>query len=427
MNVTVLTAIGDPRREAELAAGLHDVDLGVTVVRRCVDLADLLAAGTAGLAEAVLISADLRRLDRSAVQRLRAAGLAVVALAADDLPTRSRLERLGIDAVVADGSPAKGVAAAVVAAVGGRRAQSSDADPPYPGEPTVAEDPEAAAGTVIAVWGPAGAPGRSVVAVNLAAELAGLGHPTLCVDLDTYGASMAQLVGLLDEGSGVAAACRAANLGSLDLATLRRLAVEVRPRLRMLTGITGSHRWHELRSASLDVLLDRARRAFRYVVIDVGFCVEQDEELSYDTVAPRRNGAAVDVLAAADLLVAVAAADPVGIARFVRSLADLPQPPSGRRSITVINRVRRAAIGRGDTAQQLVLALGRYASIDDALLIPDDPATADTAVAAGRTWLEAAPSSPARLAVRELAQRVAGVAPAARGPRRRARLLQVRG
>jgi MinD-like ATPase involved in chromosome partitioning or flagellar assembly len=417
VSVTVLTAIGDPRREAELAAGLHDVDLGVTVVRRCVDIADLLAAGSAGLAQAVLLSADLRRLDRTAVQRLRQAGLAVVAIAPDDVGARDRLRRIGIETVIADSAPAAGVAAAVVSAVSGPGAPPAPAAV-YPSGPAVP------VGRLVAVWGAVGAPGRSSVAVNLAAELAGLGHPTLCVDLDTYGASLAQLVGLLDDGSGIAAACRAANAGTLDAAALRGLAAEVRPRLRMLTGITGPHRWPELRAASLDVVLDRAKQAFRYVVVDVGFCVELDEELSYDTVAPRRNGAAVDVLKAADLVVAVASADPIGIARFVRAVADLPRGASGSELVTVINRVRRAAIGRGDPAQQIALALGRYADIAESVMVPDDAAMADAAVATGRTWSEVAPTSAARMAVRKLAGQIAGNSMATTRPRRR--LLQIR-
>ncbi|HWC34921.1 MAG TPA: hypothetical protein VG650_08840 [Mycobacteriales bacterium] len=420
MNVTVLTAIGDSRREAALAAGLHETDLGVTVVRRCVDLADVLAAGAAGLAQAVLVSADLRRLDRAAVHRLRDSGLAVVALAPDDAAARDRLRGFGIDTVIADTVPAAGVAAAVISAVVDRRSGGDEQETIYPSGSAGGD------GSVIAVWGPVGAPGRSVVAVNLAGELAELGHSTLCVDLDTYGASLAQLVGLLDDGSGVAAACRAANSGALEIATLRRLAVEVRPRLRMLTGISAPHRWPELRPASLDVVLDQAKRAFRYVVIDVGFCLEEDEELVYDTVAPRRNGAAVDILRAADVVLAVAAADPIGIARFVRAVAELPRSRDAARPMTVINRVRRTAVGRGDPAQQIALALGRYADIDDAAMVPDDPATADLAVASGRTWSEVAPSSPARLALRNLARRVSGGSATAAPQRRRGRLLQVR-
>jgi Flp pilus assembly CpaE family ATPase len=417
----VLTAISDPRREAELAAELHESDLGLTVVRRCVDIADLLAAGAAGLAQAVVVSADLRRLDRAAVHRLRDTGLVVVALAPDDAGTRARLHRLGIEVVVGDRAVAASVAEAVLGAVRDRHEEREPAPaPPYPSEPVSGN------GRVVAVWGPVGAPGRSTVAVNLAAEIAGLGHSTLCVDLDTYGAALAQLVGLLDDGSGVAAACRAANAGSLDVSTLRRLAVEVRPCLRMLTGIIGAHRWPELRPALVDVLVDQARRAYDFVVVDVGFCLEQDEELSYDTVAPRRNGAAVSVLRSADLTIAVAGADPLGIARFVGAVADLPRSPHAAPHITPINRVRRSAIGRGDPSQQIALALGRYADISEAVMVPDDPVTADTAVATGRVWCEVAPASPARQAVRDLAGRLAGHATAPASTRRRGRLMQVR-
>jgi Flp pilus assembly CpaE family ATPase len=358
-------------------------------------------------------------LDRAAVQRLRNAGMAVVAMAPDDLAARDRLRRLGIDSVVPDSAGVPGVAAAVVAAAR-RRFGSDDAapEPPYPTEVVPAR------GQVVAVWGPAGAPGRSCIAVNLAAELAGLGHLTLCIDLDTYGPALAQLVGLLDEGSGLAAACRAANSGSLDEAGLRRLAVAVRPRLHLLTGVSGPHRWPELRPAGLEVLLQRARFMYRYVVADLGFCLEQDEELSYDTVAPRRNGAAVDVLRGADHVVAVAAADPIGITRFVAAVGDLPRRENGAPPVTVINRVRRSSIGRGEPKHQIALALGRYADIDDALMVPDDPATADAALAGGRLWSEVAPTSPARNAVRELARRVTGASTSAAPRRGRLALLR---
>lgn len=80
MGVCVLTAVTDARWESEVIAGFDRADLGVSIARRCVDLADLLAAAAAGTAQAVLLSADLRRLDRDALARLRLAGLAVVGL-----------------------------------------------------------------------------------------------------------------------------------------------------------------------------------------------------------------------------------------------------------------------------------------------------------------------------------------------------------
>ena len=36
------------------------------------------------------------------------------------------------------------------------------------------------------------------------------------------------------------------------------------------------------------------------IMVDCGFCLEADEEISFDTVAPRRNGATLAMLADAD-------------------------------------------------------------------------------------------------------------------------------
>ena len=102
MRVPVLTAVTDARWESDVVAALDRTDLGVAVVRRCVDLADLLAAAATGTAQAVLLSAGLRRLDRDALARLRLAGLAVVGLVdpGDDDAER-RLRQLGVQAVLA--------------------------------------------------------------------------------------------------------------------------------------------------------------------------------------------------------------------------------------------------------------------------------------------------------------------------------------
>ena len=64
---------------------------------------------------------------------------------------------------------------------------TSMAIPPGAGERVAAEEP-GRHGTVVAVWGPTGAPGRTTVAITLADELARLGHETLLVDADVYGA-----------------------------------------------------------------------------------------------------------------------------------------------------------------------------------------------------------------------------------------------
>jgi Flp pilus assembly CpaE family ATPase len=264
-------------------------------------------------------------------------------------------------------------------------------------------------GRVVTVWGPAGAPGRTSVAVNVAAELADLGVATLLVDADVYGGVIAQLLGLLDESAGFAAACRAAGNGDLDPAVLASLAVSVAPRLRLLTGLARADRWPELRAAAVEAVLACARSVAAVTVVDCGFCLERDEELTFDTAAPRRNGATLAALTAADLVVAVAAGDPVGLQRFVRASAELRDLIPGRDPLVVVNRVRPQAVGGGDAQAQISEALTRFAGVPDARFVPLDQAAFDSAVASGRTLAEVAPASPARSALRRLAADIGDV------------------
>ena len=136
------------------------------------------------------------------------------------------------------------------------------------------------------------------MATTLAAEVAARGAEVLLVDADTYGGCIAQTLGLLDEAPGIAAACRGAEQGTLDLPVLAGLAPEVVPGLRVLTGLPKAERWTEVRAAALERVLELSRSLVSIVVVDCGFCLEDDEELSYDTVAPRRNEATLTSLAA---------------------------------------------------------------------------------------------------------------------------------
>ena len=434
MRVPVLTAVTDGLWEADLVAVLESNDLGVSVVRRCVDLADLLATAAAGTARAVLLSADLRRLDRDALARLSAAGVAVVGLVpSGDEDGERRLRQLGVPAVLAADSGAATISAAVVeavrAATANGRSTHQYGDPraalpvlpesPPPGAVDPPELPELppGSGRIVAVWGPTGAPGRTTVAVGVAAELARLGTGTLLVDADVYGGVVAQLVGLLDEAPGLAAAARAANAGSLDLPMLARLAPALSPSLRVLTGISRAERWLELRPAALQTVLGLTRSLAAFTVVDCGFCLEQDEELAYDTAAPRRNGATLAVLGAADTVLAVGGADPVSLQRLVRALGQLRETLPDVAPTVVVNRLRRGVVS-GDPETEIRTALARYAGISTAHFVPYDRAGLDAAVAGGRLLTEAAPKSPARLALARLA---AGLEGAPRPPGRRGR------
>jgi hypothetical protein len=82
MTTSILTAVSAAAWEARLVAGVEGTAVGLHVARRCVDLADLLAAALAGHGQAALISADLRDLDRDALGQLLTASVAPVGVIA---------------------------------------------------------------------------------------------------------------------------------------------------------------------------------------------------------------------------------------------------------------------------------------------------------------------------------------------------------
>ena len=444
MSRSVVTAITD-RWESALVTTLER-GTDAQIARRCPDLADLLAVAGSGLAEVALVSADLRSLDRTALDHLRECAVTVVGIYPPGDETAQRhLLQLGIDTnISADASaeviqevldgldassagagsgPARMPRGLEAGEVGGPDGLTTPAlhggsRPLAPGQPDTGGDAEGEEqlGAIIAVWGPAGAPGRTTVALNLASELALLGQTTVLVDADTYGGCIAQALSLLDEAPGLAAATRSADQGSLDLAALARLAPEVSPGLRVLTGLPKAERWPELRAAALEHVLTLTRRLARFTVIDCGFNLEDDEELSYDTLAPRRNAATLTSLAVADQVLAVGAGDPIGLQRLVRGLQELGTIASPSPTV-VVNRVRSSAVGPRPESR-IRDALTRFAGIDDPRFIPDDPASLDAALLAGQSLAEAAPDSNVRKTLVALASDICGV-PAPHTSRRR--------
>lgn len=414
MALQVFTAVTGAAWESALVGALDRADHGVTVVRRCVDVSELLAAAATGTGQAALLSGELRRLDADAVTRLDAAGVAVVGLVepGDDRAVE-RLRQVGVRYVLpADAAP-DAIARALRDAVAGiSSAGRGVADPgaalPVLGAPAEAAERPAGAGRVVAVWGPTGAPGRTTVAVGLADEAARLGVPTILVDADVYGGVVAQLLGLLDESPGLAGAARQAATGRLDGAALQRLVWAVRPHLRVLTGLARADRWPELRPRAVAAVLDEARRLADLVVVDCSFSLEDDEELSFDTAAPRRNGVTLTVLESADTVLCVSGADPVALQRSIRGLDELRDTLSDVEPLVVVNQVRRGPVP-GEPREEIAAALERFAGRDVRFFLPADRRATDAALAAGRTVAEVAPTSPLRNALRSMAAALLGV------------------
>jgi Flp pilus assembly CpaE family ATPase len=258
---------------------------------------------------------------------------------------------------------------------------------------------------VVSVWGPVGAPGRSVAALNIASERALAGDRVLLIDADTYGGSLAAYVELFDEAPGFLAACRLATMDALSESELQRLCHDVDlpgARMKVLSGIVNARRWPELTAARVREGLERLRSFFDVIVADVGFNLEQDEEIASDLTAPRRNQATIEVIRSSDEVVAVLAADVIGVARFIQARELLMEIFEGV-PLVVANRVRSH---RSSSAPIVRHTLGRFAGIQDVHIVDEDATAFGASLDAAAPLCIAAPKSQVRKQFREISERL---------------------
>ena len=118
------------------------------------------------------------------------------------------------------------------------------------------------------------------------------GQPSVLVDADPHGGAVAQHLGVLDEVSGLLAAARLVNAGTLDADVVRPLPPGGGRRFEVLTGLPRPDRWVEARPGVLDAVLERAAEVGD-VVVDTGFSLEDDADLGRTLVPqpahPRRR------------------------------------------------------------------------------------------------------------------------------------------
>jgi MinD-like ATPase involved in chromosome partitioning or flagellar assembly len=381
------------------ALGILGAHPGIVVLKRCVDVDDLLAAASAGQADVAVLGLDAPGLDVSAVEHLRAHAVRPVAVVAADAMEagRVRASRIGIAELVADDD---------LAALPDAVTAADRAPVPPPAAPPVGPSAPSRGGPVIAVWGPAGAPGRSTVAAGIAAHPARRERRTILVDADPYAASVGQQLGIVDGVSGLLAAARLTVSGQLEerFATVQR---GIDARLSVVTGLPRPDRWVELRPGAVEHLLETARR-HAHVVVDTGFSLEDDPSHDFGT-RPPRNQLTLAALEVADEVAVVGSADPVGLSRLVRGLAELRELVPATPLRVVVNRMRPTL---GWTEKDVVGMVNGFASLSGLHFLPDDQAAVDRALVAGRTLAELGDS----MISRALAALTDALAASLRGP-----------
>lgn len=334
------------------AAALTEIDghRGLTLVRRCVDVADLLATAATHRVDAALLAVDSPGLDGGVIERLIDLGVRPCAVEADGT-------RLGIDHTVRLGE---------IATIGAQ---------PVPARPTGTRS-----GSLVAVWGPTGAPGRSTLAVSLAAAASAGDQRTVLVDADAYGGSIGQLLGVLDDVSGVMAACRDANRGQPEAVASHLLSMG--PQWNLLTGVPRADMWHHLRPDALETVLRTLRSDHDLVIVDCGFGLEASGS------GPSRDQVTRRMLDIADEVVVIGRADPVGLARLVRAVSDAG--PWTRPPRIVLNGFRPTL---GWSEREVSATVRDLTGHTPWVFLPQDGPGHDLALLTGRPLREVVPTS----------------------------------
>lgn len=395
--------IGDPERERDMLPVL-DSSPDLVVAERCLSADTLLEAVLARRVDAVLVAHDLHRLGRTMAE-LEASGVPRVLLVVD--PEEPRWQAMG-GVVLPETTPPALILDAIQAAVRGepfgrtiqetREAPAETAwtvrdEVPMPLAPSD-RNVEHERPVVFAVASGHGAPGRSFVALNLAAAL-GAVAPTVLVDADLSGPSIAAYLDA-DPTRNMFMVAHA----EPDSAWAWHTALEQESQpldrrsshARVLCGIPKADMRQRLTRSFLEGLLATLRREASYVVLDAGA-----ELLGTDGAFHRA------VLGLADQVLLVTAADLVGLwhARTALGLIrDQLQIDATRVALVVNRHDPRFHHPR----VEIEWALG----VGTAAVVPFDHAAVQRSMAAQRPLVMGQQKSRAASALLDLAARIHG-------------------
>ncbi|GAC1317976.1 MAG: hypothetical protein NVSMB2_12340 [Chloroflexota bacterium] len=302
--VRLALGLGDQELEQRLRPALDATD-DLRVVAQCLAADQVLTAVQAGGIDAVILSWALHRLTDLALDALDRTRVPLVVLAADPEDLRWNGRRATILALDVD---IRTIRQAIAAA---RMGTWPSPRSPVTLAPVPTLKPADRAGSdqsvrIIAVTGGAGSPGRTTVAVNLAASL-GAVAPTILVEADLIAPAVAAHLGL-DPSRNMCPLAHAVREDSH--AWSAALADEIQPLSRASAGadvLCGPPK-REMRAsvsaAFLQQLLGELSHRYQYVIVDVG-----SDVLGLDSVAACTRA----VLVAADDILLTSRSDVVGL------------------------------------------------------------------------------------------------------------------
>ena len=313
--------LGDQALEQRLRPAFDATD-DIVVVAQCLAADQLLQTLDAREIDAIVVACNLHRLTDAVLVQLERPGLPVVLLATDPDEDRWRTRR---DPTLSLDADASAIRHALLAARRGER-RPERARPPSEPVPLKPNDrPDTPAARVVAVHGGFGSPGRTTVAINLAASL-GAVAPTVLVELDLCSTSA---VAYLDRDPSRNICTLAHTVRDDPRAWHVALQDEIQPlshRGSAASLLCGPPK-REMRTSLVPSLVERLiaelSLEYRWVVLDVG-----PELVGMDAAATNHRAA----LVAAQQILLVVRADLVGLWHGTNALDHLERQVGAERS-----------------------------------------------------------------------------------------------
>lgn len=321
--------------------------------------------------DVLVADADSSLLDAALVAELHRRGRGVVGVCDAEVPdARERLSQLGCDSVIPKTAAAADLAAAAVEV--GRAAREDvsrlladlvDLPGGHPDtlpHPPPADAAPARRGWLTAVTGPVDGQGATEVAVELAIAVRRRGEHAVLVDADVVAASLAQRLGVgYDRNLHTAVDAVVHGSGRLrDALTPSRIGG-----FALLAGVP-PHKWKGVEPGDLAAVLEQLLDRHDHAIANVAAAVEE--------LPGGRHAATRRVLAAADRIVLVADATPIGCERVCRWLGEARDITDSLARVHVaFNRAPRGR--RADADAQLAGELRRCAAVGSVSTLPYDP------------------------------------------------------
>jgi MinD-like ATPase involved in chromosome partitioning or flagellar assembly len=332
LKTEIILGLNDQAWQLELISNLNE-DASLVIKRRCIDAIDLISCIQTNNSVVVVISADFPLLNLETIKHINQNQIKIIGVyQIDDLDQFEKLKKFGLK--YTQGINYKDVETSALQLFDLIKSK----EPEKSKEETIPG--------LISVWGNHSAPGRTTVAINTAFCLARANQPTLLLDLDSIAPSIASTLSIVSEIPGISSTIHDAMYGKLSKSNFDKNIFQVSHNLHVMTGISNSKRWPELRTTGLIEVLKFASQNYANIVCDLSSVLpDQIEKDNFDPGFFKRFDHIPKVLRLSSKIIYVMQANPLSLIRCNEQLEILKEI-STLEPFIVLNRVNQIYLGK---------------------------------------------------------------------------------